>query len=373
MARGAFLMIRILHLEDSVLDAELVRGYLRGCPFDHRIERVDTREAFIGALDGRPDLILADYALPGFDGIEALRIARRESPGTPFIFVSGTLGEDLAIESMKDGATDYVLKQNLRRLVPAIQRAVAESEVRRERERAEQQRQAAEAQLRILVAELSHRVGNIFAVVQSITQQTLRNSSDLGSFERRYLARIHSLAKTHALLIRSDWQGASLEEILRTELAPFQGARPRWSLEGPHVSINPNAALTLALIFHELATNAAKYGALSDAGGQVSVTWGWEEDEEEEGEPRLRICWRESGGPAVRPPTRRGFGSRLIAQVSKSLQGNATVEYRPDGLCCTVTLAGLEVPGEVGLREPIAPSEPPSGRRHGAAPSPASL
>ena len=250
MAPGAYLMIRILHLEDSALDAELVRGYLRGCPFDHRIERVDTREAFVAALDSRPDLILADHALPGFDGIEALRIARRDSPGTPFIFVSGTLGEDLAIESMKDGATDYVLKQNLRRLVPAMQRAVAESEVRRERERAEQQRQAAEAQLRILVAELSHRVGNIFAVVQSITQQTLRNSTDLGSFERRYLARIHSLAKTHALLIRSDWQGASLEEILRTELAPFQGGRPRWSLEGPHVSINPNAALTLALIFH---------------------------------------------------------------------------------------------------------------------------
>jgi DNA-binding NtrC family response regulator len=218
--------IRILQLEDSLLDSELVCGHLRRAALDFTLSRVETREEFISALEDVPDLILADYALPEIDGIEALKLSQRRSPTVPFIFVSGTLGEELAIESIRDGATDYVLEQNLRRLLPAIARALAEAEVRRERERAEEERRAAKEQLRVLVAELSHRVGNIFAVVQSIAQQTLRNSLDLAGFEWHFMARLHSLAQTHALLIQSDWRGASLEDVLRTELAPFQGDGP---------------------------------------------------------------------------------------------------------------------------------------------------
>lgn len=342
--------IRILHLEDSELDAELVRGYLRGAGLDARLERAETREGFLeglaGVLGGAPDVILADHALPEFDGIEALGIARRIAPAVPFIFVSGTLGEELAIDCIKDGATDYVLKQNLRRLVPAILRALAEAEARRERDRAEAERRATEQQLKVLVAELSHRVGNIFAVVQSVAQQTLRNSPDLEAFERHFLARIHSLAQTHSLLIRSDWRGASLEDILRTELAPFQGSCPRWSLRGPQVGMSPGAALTMALIFHELATNAAKYGALGEGEGHVSVDWTWSEAPAGD-PPRLQVFWRESNGPPVVPPTRQGFGSRLIAQISRSLQGTAQVEYRSDGLACSIDLpSALLVPEE---------------------------
>ncbi len=328
---------RILHLEDSELDAELVRGYLKGAGHDFRLRRVETREDFLEGLTERPDLILADHALPSFDGFEALTLSRECNPSVPFIFVSGTLGEELAIRSIRDGATDYVLKQNLRRLVPAIQRALSEAALRRERERAELERRATEAQLKVLVAELSHRVGNIFAVVQSVAQQTLRNSEDLASFERRFLARIHSLAQTHSLLIRSDWRGASLEDILRIELAPFQGPRPRWSLCGPQVGMSPGAALTLALIFHELATNAAKYGALGDGDGHVAVDWDWSRATEG-ADARLRVSWLERDGPPVAPPTRRGFGTRLISQISRSLQGSAKVEYGREGLSCRIDL-----------------------------------
>jgi two-component sensor histidine kinase/CheY-like chemotaxis protein len=329
--------IRILHLEDSALDAELVRGYLDAAGLDIALRRADTREAFEEALEEAPDLVLADHALPTFDGIEALRLCLDRRPGVPFVFVSGTLGEDLAIECIRDGATDYVLKQNLRRLVPAVQRALAEAEARRERERAEAERRATEAQLRVLVAELSHRVGNILAIVQSIATQTLRNSDDLKRFERSFLARIQSLAQTHSLLIRADWRGASLEEVLRAELAPYQGGRRRWVLEGPEIGMNPGAAITMALIIHELATNAAKYGALGDGEGHVSVVWGMEEDADGT-DPRFSLRWLERDGPPVAPPTRRGFGSRLISQVSRSLQGTAKLDYDRSGLSCRLDL-----------------------------------
>lgn len=331
--------LRILHLEDSALDAELVGFHLRRFGLAHEAERVDSEEAFAAALAQPRDVILADYQLPSFDGLQALSIAHERVPHTPFIFVSGTLGEERAIESLKKGATDYVLKQNLSRLAPAVERALAEARSRREREKAEGERRRAEDQLRILVAELSHRVGNILAVVQSIARQTLRNASDLGGFERSYFSRIDAFAKTHKLLVQSDWRGASVRDILDAELSPYEAGGPRWRLLGD-VSLKPNTALTLALIVHELATNAAKYGALSVPAGQVCVALEWQGFD---GDRRLRICWREEGGPAVSPPARKGFGSRLIARMARSLNGGVTREHRPDGLCCTLDLSASDL------------------------------
>jgi two-component sensor histidine kinase len=178
--------------------------------------------------------------------------------------------------------------------------------------------------------------------VQSIAQQTLRNSEDLAGFEKHFMARIHSLAQAHSLLIRSDWRGASLEEVLRTELAPFQEGDRRCLLGGPHVGITPGAAMTMALIFHELATNAAKYGAFRQDDGRVAIEWDWTMDGAAE-EPRLKICWTERNGPIVTPPTRQGFGSRLISQISRSMQGHAQIDYRRDGLSCTIDLPGSQV------------------------------
>lgn len=163
------------------------------------------------------------------------------------------------------------------------------------------------------------------------------------------MARLHSLAQTHALPIRGDWRGASLEEVLRTELAPFQGEAPRWSVEGPHVGVNPGAAMTMALIFHELATNAAKYGALRKLDGHVRITWDWHVDGQAE-EPRLAVSWVESNGPTVRPPQRRGFGSRLISQVSRSMRGGAEIDYGHEGLTCTIDLPRSHVLSEEQVR-----------------------
>ena len=143
--------IKILHLEDSHLDADLAATYLSRGGIDHTIERVELREDFLRALrEDQYDLILADYALPDFDGISALEAASQVAPQTPFIFVSGTLGEDVAIQSLQHGATDYVLKTRLDRLVPAVRRARREQQERKERLRSQEMLRESERRFRQL-------------------------------------------------------------------------------------------------------------------------------------------------------------------------------------------------------------------------------
>jgi signal transduction histidine kinase len=149
--------LRILLLEDNAPHAELVEHFLRESGLKFALTRVDTREAFEEQLDRRiPDMILSDYALPAFDGYTALAIAKKKAPNTPFIFVTGTMGEEVAIETLKSGATDYVLKTRLGRLGPAVQRALRESADRRERQRAEDKLRRSLDQLRALTTYLQY-------------------------------------------------------------------------------------------------------------------------------------------------------------------------------------------------------------------------
>jgi signal transduction histidine kinase len=144
-------MIRILLLEDSPTDAELVRYALRQGGLNFTLEHVDHKDAFVERLEADPpELVLSDFSLPSLDGYEALAIARERCPDVPFIFVTGTLGEETAIETLKKGATDYVLKHRLSRLVPSVHRAMREAKERRERKRAEEQLRRSHAQLRSL-------------------------------------------------------------------------------------------------------------------------------------------------------------------------------------------------------------------------------
>jgi signal transduction histidine kinase len=144
-------MIRILLLEDSPTDAELVRYALRQGGLNFTLEHVDNKAAFVERLEATPpDLVLSDFSLPSLDGYEALALARERCPDVPLIFVTGTLGEEVAIETLKKGATDYVLKHRLSRLVPSVHRAMREAKERRERKRAEEQLRLSHAQLRSL-------------------------------------------------------------------------------------------------------------------------------------------------------------------------------------------------------------------------------
>lgn len=188
----------------------------------------------------------------------------------------------------------------------------------------------ADQRQRLMIDELNHRVKNTLATVQSIAMQTARSNAEPERFAESFQARLLALSHTHDLLTRSHWEGADLHEVLEHETAAH--GRKRVLLNGPGAPLKPSAALALGMIFHELATNAAKYGALSVPEGRVAVDWRLADD------GALTIDWREQGGPPVVAPTRRGFGSRLIERsVKHDLAGDITTEYGEDGLFVTMT------------------------------------
>ncbi|MXQ11488.1 PAS domain-containing sensor histidine kinase [Microvirga makkahensis] len=195
------------------------------------------------------------------------------------------------------------------------------------------ERKRAEEHQRVLIDELNHRVKNTLATVQSIASQTIRTSADIESFSENFEARLLSLSKAHELLTRQAWTGVNLRDIICQELEPYHGGSAmRVRLEGADLMLAPRVGLALSLVLHELTTNAAKYGALSNEQGLVTVWW---EAPEYGTVDVLRIEWIESGGPAVTPPVKRSFGTRLIERsMTKDLQGMARLDFDPAGLRC---------------------------------------
>ncbi|RVU15294.1 sensor histidine kinase [Methylobacterium oryzihabitans] len=207
---------------------------------------------------------------------------------------------------------------------------------------AEERRQADERQ-QLLIHELNHRVKNTLATVQSMARQTARGAGSLDAFIASFEARLLAMSQTHNVLTANHWQSVGLAALLAAELEPYAGTVPeRVVLEGEAVALPPAVAVPLGMVAHELATNAAKYGALSVPEGRVAVRWGVEDG-------RLALRWSETGGPPVAPPARAGFGTRLIrASIERELAGTAALDYAPGGFVCTVTvpLAPREVPIE---------------------------
>jgi len=194
----------------------------------------------------------------------------------------------------------------------------------------EQQRDKIEAQRKQLIAELDHRVKNTLAVVQSLLVQTLRHSSSFAEARIAFSSRLQALAAAHDILTQENWGTAELQDLLLRVTAPY-GTSEQFKISGRSIRVPPSKALSLAMMFNELATNAAKYGALSNGTGTVAVTW------DVEGlPPQLRVEWQEQGGPPVAVPKNEGFGSRLLRE---SLPGTTRVEYLPAGLRCQIRLA----------------------------------
>ena len=173
--------------------------------------------------------------------------------------------------------------------------------------------------------------------MQSLAWQTLRAGRSPEEAREAFEARLMALSSTHDLLTRESWEGASLRDVLEAEFAPHRAAdSDRFVLHGEPERLSPREALALGLVIHELTTNALKYGALSTPSGHVDVGWRIETDANG---PQLHLVWREIGGPPVRQPERRGFGSRLIGRsIAHELRGQVTLDFEPDGLRCDMRI-----------------------------------
>jgi two-component system, chemotaxis family, CheB/CheR fusion protein len=195
----------------------------------------------------------------------------------------------------------------------------------------------------LLIRELHHRVKNTLATVQAIVGSTARTSASIDEFYKAFVGRIVSMAHTHSLLTEDEWQTASLRDLLADELRPYDESGGRIRLEGPPVELPSELAVPIGMAIHELTTNAAKYGALSQRGGRIEVTWAVDSAN---GKRRLRLHWTERGGPPVEPPKRQGFGSRLLQRVlTTQLQAEVTVDFAPEGLRLSMSAPLPDAPG----------------------------
>jgi PAS domain S-box-containing protein len=194
-------------------------------------------------------------------------------------------------------------------------------------------REAEECQ-RLLTNELNHRVKNTLAVIQSMAAQTARFTPDPTAFNVAFSSRVIALARVHDILAKTAWAGAMLDDVVATSLAPFRdGNTTAINASGPPVRLGANVAVVLSLGLHELATNAVKYGALKNARGRIDLTW-----TVGGAPPQVHIAWAERNGPTVVPPTREGFGSRLIQNLGEQLDGEISLDYCPHGLRCNLVL-----------------------------------
>jgi two-component sensor histidine kinase/CheY-like chemotaxis protein len=317
-------------------------------------------EALSVLLEREFSVILLDVNMPGMCGHEtaALIRQRRKSRHTPIIFVTAFADQAQAAEGYALGAVDYILSP----IVPEILRAKVKvfvdlyqmrAELARSHANLEQrvaqrteelaataeslktevvERTKAEERMSVLVSELTHRVKNLLAVLQSITMRTLTDARDVGQAREVLLGRMHALAHAHELLTDACWRGAALHDIVRAEVACFSD---RVVAAGPEVTLTASAVQTFALVVHELATNAAKYGALSNSDGSVRIQW----DIIDDGRDRfLTLDWKERDGPEVRPTMNRGFGLTLICTIAGPIAAEPSIDFAPDGLACKLKI-----------------------------------
>lgn len=217
-------------------------------------------------------------------------------------------------------------------------------------------RRTAQERQELLIAELNHRVRNILNLIRGVVAQSRAGAGTIEDFTGLVDGRIQSLARAHDQITRENWQSASLNALIRTELETYFAAKmERIVIDGPDVFLQPQALTTLALVTHELTTNSAKYGALSDSRGALRITLGREPD------GAVRMSWRESGGPKVKPPQRRGFGSTIIdSAVTFELGGRGEARFPPEGFEADFTIPPIHI------AEVLAPA-PEADRKQAAA------
>jgi two-component sensor histidine kinase/CheY-like chemotaxis protein len=340
--------VNILLVDDQpgkLLSYEVILGPLG----ENLIAVTSGREALTCLLNTEVAVVLIDIEMPDQNGFE-LAATIRDHPRfekIAIIFVSAVHFTDAdTLRGYKMGAVDYVSVP----VTPEILRAKVQVFVdlyrktrelerltdileRRVEERTAELTTAVERQT-VLAREVDHRAKNVLTVVQSLVRLTRASSTE--KYVTAIEGRINALARSHVLLSLSHWQGADLREILEKELSPFgTNANERFIIEGPPALLNPAATQSLTLVFHELATNAAKYGSLSTPEGRLTVKFKLQPG-------ILVLYWLEQGGPPVTVPKSNGFGTTLISISMKNLQGEAEFNWDHGGMKCRLTLPRQE-------------------------------
>lgn len=196
--------------------------------------------------------------------------------------------------------------------------------------------------LLLLLRELTHRSKNLLAVIQAMARQTARHAGSIDGFLNQFGARLQALAASHDLLVRESWYGASLRELIQSQLAAYiERKAGQVMIDGPAIALKPEAAQNLGLALHELAANAEKFGALSVPDGRVSVTWGTGESANGN---TIVLDWREQLGPKVKARRKTGFGSMVIERnLARALDAEVKLEFDPDGVRCRVTIPASQI------------------------------
>jgi two-component sensor histidine kinase len=208
------------------------------------------------------------------------------------------------------------------------------------------ERKEGEAHLRLLLRELTHRSKNLLAVIQAMARQTARHAGSIDSFLSQFGARVQALAASHDLLVRESWYGASIGELIRSQLAMYMNrdGQEQVTIDGPAIALKPEAAQNLGLALHELAVNAARFGALSVPAGRVSVTWDRSRGVGGIDGSKLELDWREESGPKVKPRRKRGFGSIVIERnLARALDAEVDLSFDPDGLRCHIVIPASQI------------------------------
>jgi len=372
---------KVLIVEDEMLLRMRAVNLVEDAGF-HPVQAVDSDEA-ISILEGRSDisLLFTDIQMPGsMDGLRLAHAVHDRWPSIKIILVSGHISPT---EGERPADSQFFGKPlNVAKLIPAMQAMVRagdgpglaeqKSDVEPERQARSvenltvendalrllleqaginalnllaqsgieaEERAAADKLQKLIVGELHHRIKNTLATVSAIASQSFRCADSIEEGQIALDGRLLAIGRAHDLLLQTSWSDASLIDTLNSAIEPYQTPSVRsFNFNGPDIRIHSSAVIALSMTFNELCTNATKFGSLSKPGGWVDVAWATTE------KPSMNLSWRERDGPAVSPPTRRSFGTRMMESLGQQLRGRIELTYNPVGFSyeLDVPLSSLE-------------------------------
>ncbi|MCC5622639.1 response regulator [Nostoc sp. CHAB 5715] len=361
--------INILIVDDEPKNLAVLEAVLDNP--EYRLVRAESAEqALLALLADDFALLILDIRMPGVTGFELAQLVkdRKKTALVPIIFLTAYYNEDQhVLEGYGNGAIDYLHKPvnapvlrakvavfaelyrkqreadeaNRALLAEVNSRRRAEDQLRELNNTLEQQVSSRTEHIRVLMNEVSHRSKNILSLVMVMAQQSAAARSD--DFLSRFAKRIQALATNQDLLIQTQWQSVEMAELVQAQLALFEEiVGKRIGFSGPQLAVTAKASQSIGIALHELATNAAKYGALSTTDGRVDIAWSIEH--QDSSKPRFCLSWSESEGPVVAAPDHRGFGTRVVKDmVEMALDGTVRLDYAPAGLSWRLECPALSI------------------------------